>query len=57
MGLFSRKPAGKAKDPVCGMLVDPAKAAGRETHDGTTFYFCSNTCWDTFRNDSHRYGH
>ena len=31
-------------DPVCGMQVDPAKAAGRTEHSGQTFYFCSKSC-------------
>lgn len=36
------------KDPVCGMMVDPAKAAASATHDGTTYYFCCKGCHDTF---------
>lgn len=32
------------KDPVCGMTVDPAKAAGQSTYQGTTFFFCSAGC-------------
>jgi YHS domain-containing protein len=32
------------KDVVCGMQVDPAKAAGSSQHNGKTFYFCSNGC-------------
>lgn len=28
------------KDPVCGMEVDPANAAGRTEHRGQTYYFC-----------------
>src|SRR5690348_6776623 len=31
-------------DPVCGMTVDPASAAGSHVHDGTTYYFCSKHC-------------
>lgn len=32
------------KDPVCGMLVDPVKAAGQSTYAGTTYFFCSAGC-------------
>ena len=32
------------KDPVCGMQVDPAKAAGMSQYQGQTFYFCSKGC-------------
>lgn len=31
-------------DPVCGMNVDPAEAAGRSIHLGQTYYFCSKSC-------------
>ena len=43
------------RDPVCGMTVDPAKAAATREHDGTTFYFCSASCAQTFDADPHRY--
>jgi Cu+-exporting ATPase len=32
------------KDPVCGMQVDPAKAAGTSGYLGQTYYFCSKGC-------------
>ncbi len=35
-------------DPICGMTVDPAKAAGSFTHDGTTYHFCSKSCLQKF---------
>lgn len=44
-------------DPVCGMLIDPATAATTREHDGTTFYFCSVGCANTFDADPHRHGH
>jgi Cu(I)/Ag(I) efflux system membrane fusion protein len=31
-------------DPVCGMEVSPAKAAGRSEYKGKTYYFCSDHC-------------
>jgi P-type Cu+ transporter len=32
------------KDVVCGMHIDPAKAAGKSQHEGKTYYFCSQGC-------------
>jgi Cu+-exporting ATPase len=32
------------KDVVCGMQVDPAKAAGTSEFNGKTYYFCSKGC-------------
>jgi P-type Cu+ transporter len=32
------------KDPVCGMQIDPAKAAATSQHNGQTYYFCSSGC-------------
>ena len=29
------------RDVVCGMQVDPAKAAGKSDYNGKTYYFCS----------------
>jgi Cu+-exporting ATPase len=37
-----------ATDPVCGMTVDPATAAGSTVHDGRTYYFCSTHCLHKF---------
>ncbi|HKY26308.1 MAG TPA: heavy metal-binding domain-containing protein, partial [Pyrinomonadaceae bacterium] len=42
-------------DPVCGMSVDPDHAAGSFTHNGVTYYFCSNHCRQKFQDDPHRY--
>src|SRR5262249_25184323 len=38
-----------AKDPVCGMAVDPARAAGRVENDGRTYFFCSTGCAERFK--------
>jgi YHS domain-containing protein len=43
------------KDPVCGMDVDPAKAAGASVHAGKTYYFCSTSCRDKFEKEPARY--
>ena len=32
------------RDVVCGMQVDPAKAAARSEYNGKTYYFCSSSC-------------
>jgi Cu+-exporting ATPase len=38
-----------ARDPVCGMTVDPARPAGTVEHVGFTYYFCSASCATKFR--------
>jgi P-type Cu+ transporter len=38
-------------DPVCGMQVDPERAAGRHEHAGRTWWFCSPGCRDRFAAD------
>lgn len=35
------QPAKKVTDPVCGMQIDPATAAGKSVYAGKTYYFCS----------------
>src|SRR3954470_12400027 len=37
-----------ALDPVCGMTVEPASAAGKSEYQGTTYYFCSQHCLHAF---------
>lgn len=44
-------------DPVCGMTVDPATAAGTLTHEGTRYYFCSIGCVNKFGADPSKYLH
>ena len=38
-----------ATDPICGMTVEPATAAGRFEYEGVPYYFCSTHCLDRFR--------
>jgi Cu+-exporting ATPase len=38
----------KHKDPVCGMVVVPEKAAANVEHAGKTHYFCSRSCAERF---------
>ncbi len=35
-------------DPVCGMTVEPASAAGKSNASGATYYFCSSHCKEKF---------
>jgi P-type Cu+ transporter len=36
------------KDPVCGMTIDPAKAAAVQIYQGETIHFCSTGCEKKF---------
>lgn len=47
----------EAHDPVCGMTVDPAKAAGQVVHQGETYYFCSKGCAAKFEANPEKYLH
>jgi len=44
-----------AKDPVCGMAVDPKRAAGSHAHEGATYHFCSVHCLERFRQNPGHY--
>ena len=39
------------RDVVCGMQVDPAKAAGTSEYNNKTYYFCSKGCKTKFDTD------
>jgi P-type Cu+ transporter len=43
------------KDPVCGMIVNPASAKHRFEHSGEMHYFCSAGCVEKFRADPDKY--
>jgi len=45
----------EARDPVCGMTIDPAKAAGHVAHAGRTYSFCSLSCLERFKADPARF--
>ena len=47
--------AGLAKDPVCGMTVDPHKAKHTATFAGRPYYFCSAGCRTKFLAAPERY--
>jgi YHS domain-containing protein len=42
-------------DPVCGMMVEPQKAAGTSEYQGKTYYFCSRGCKVVFDRDPEKY--
>ena len=44
-----------AMDPVCGMEVDPANAAGTSEYKSVTYYFCNPGCKETFDKDPEKY--
>jgi P-type Cu+ transporter len=57
-------------DPICGMTVEPERAAGNHVYNGQTYYFCSQHCLTEFKKDpekflksppaaqtAHRHGH
>ena len=44
-----------ATDPVCGMTVDPARAAGSYEYGGKNWYFCSRHCLEKFSGAPEKY--
>ena len=42
-------------DPVCRMAVDPWHGAGRLTHEGVEYCFCSLGCAGAFAQHPNRY--
>ncbi|MFO0995801.1 MAG: heavy metal translocating P-type ATPase [Alphaproteobacteria bacterium] len=48
-------PQPTAKDPVCGMTVNPLKTPHSHAHQGVTHYFCGAGCLAKFRADPERY--
>jgi Cu+-exporting ATPase len=44
-----------ARDPVCGMTVDPHTTPHRHNHRGHPFYFCSAGCRSKFAADPGKY--
>src|SRR6516162_5541889 len=47
--------APRDKDPVCGMMVDPEKAARKVEHHGKMYYFCSSRCAERFQNEPEKF--
>jgi Cu+-exporting ATPase len=48
-------PAKTARDPVCGMSVNPETSKHRFGHNGTTYHFCCNGCRTKFESNPARY--
>ncbi len=48
-------PAGTARDPVCGMSVDPETSKYRFEYRGSTYHFCSDGCRTKFEADPQEY--
>ncbi len=44
-----------ARDPVCGMAVDPARASRTAVHAGQTYYFCAPGCKRAFEQNPQQY--
>lgn len=42
-------------DPVCRMVVDPDRAAGRLVHEGIAYFFCTLACAGEFARDPDRF--
>ena len=43
------------RDPVCGMAVEPANAAGQHEYKGTLYYFCNPSCLARFKAEPERF--
>jgi YHS domain-containing protein len=44
-----------AKDPICDMEVEEAKAAATSVYQGKTYYFCAVGCKLAFEKDPEKY--
>src|SRR5262249_52770559 len=47
--------AESARDPVCGMIVDPARTPHREVRAGVAYHFCGARCLERFRAEPERF--
>jgi YHS domain-containing protein len=45
----------EVRDPVCGMILDDETAPEQSTYEGTTYYFCGESCKNEFDQDPARY--
>ena len=48
---------GMTNDPVCGMIVDPARAAGSFTFEQVKYFFCGTTCLKRFEAEPKKFVH
>src|SRR5262245_25016595 len=42
-------------DPICGMEVEPSKAAGNQVYGGQTYFFCSHHCLAKFKEEPEKF--
>jgi len=42
-------------DPICHMKVDPSKTDIVVTHQGRSYYFCSEACRKAFAKNTHKH--
>lgn len=49
------QPVAAVIDPVCGMKVDPARAAATISWNGTEYFFCGKGCAAKFQADPEKY--
>jgi YHS domain-containing protein len=42
-------------DPICKMVIDEKKAAGKSEYNGKTYYFCAMSCKKKFDSDPAKY--
>ena len=54
-GRTCRARTGAARDPVCGMTVDPIGAKHTAEHAGRNWYFCSARCRERFGAEPAKY--
>jgi YHS domain-containing protein len=54
-GVVQQKEEATAKDPVCGMTVKKSEAKATYDYKGTTYYFCSDGCKESFVKDPEKY--
>jgi P-type Cu+ transporter len=47
----ANSPPAQAKDPVCGMNINPASARFKTLHDDKEYFFCSAACLAKFQAD------
>ena len=52
---MSEKSAPAAKDPVCGMAVNPATSKHSLKHAGKPYYFCCGHCAEKFKAEPEKY--
>ena len=45
----------KEKDPVCGMVVDATKPAGKVEYGGRMYFFCSKHCIERFEKEPEKF--